>query len=399
MRAQIVLPLVVAAAIVLTSYFLPRFDAVYFERPHAMSVASAQALLSAISAGMITLTAVVFSLAFLVLQFTVSSYSARLAPILFRDPIMYNALAVFVATFTYALGTLASVDINGNGIVPQYSIAVVGALLMLSTFMLLRLIQRLAGLEVYQVMRYLHDAGRSIIDSLPPVETTDATEAPAAPPPALPAKEIAYYGNEPKYVTSIDTAMLRRFGNGTSPGVVAVCAIGDCIAYGTVIARSYGTRPDDAKILRAFRFANERSLKTDLSYSIRLLVDTAVRALSPAVNDPTTAVQALDEIEGLLCRLAGKSLMDGSSWNGYIHLSFDEIRLCGEAQPLVMRRMRAAIIAIAKAAVTESRRAAALSYISSIDRSIAESGLDATDSEMMQHADRQGIGVSAQVWG
>lgn len=397
MRAQITVPLVVALGIVTVSYFLPRFDAVYLERPHAMSIASAQALLSAIASGMITLTAVVFSLAFLVLQFTVASYSARLAPILFRDPIMYRALGVFVATFTYALGTLASVDVNGNGIVPQDSIAIVAALLMLSTFMLMRLIQRLAGLEIYEVMRYLHDAGRQIIDRMPSIGAGD-DGAPQVPHLALPVKDVLYYGTEPKYVTSIDTESLRKLGNGSSEGVVAACAVGDCIAYGTVVARTYGGPFDDAKILRAFHLSRERSLKTDLSYSIRLLVDTAVRALSPAINDPTTAVQAMDEIEGLLCRLAGKVLPAGSSWEGYLHLSFDEIRLSGNTQPLVMRRMRAAVMAIASAAPTESRRTETLAYLNAIDRSIAASGLDASDLEMMSHADRQGIGVAAGVW-
>ncbi len=396
MRAQLTLPIVVAAVIVLASYFLPRFDAVYFERPHVMAVASAQALLSAIASGMITLTAVVFSLAFLVLQFTVTSYSARLAPILFRDPVMYRALGVFVATFTYALGTLASVDVRGDGIVPQYSIGVVGALLMLSTFMLMRLIQRLAGLEIYQVMRYLHDAGLAIIERMPDAGKDDADAS--IPLPALPVKEVLFYGTEPQYIVDIDTESLRKIGNGSTRGVVAACAVGDCIAYGTVVARAYGESINDGKILEAFHLATERSMKTDLSYSIRLLVDTAVRALSPAINDPTTAVQALDEIEGLLCRLARKTLTPGTSWNGYLHLSFDEIRLCGAAQPLVMRRMRAAVLAIARAAATESRRAAALAYLNDIDRSIAASGLDVLDMAMMAHPDRQGIGVSAEVW-
>jgi uncharacterized membrane protein len=398
MRSQIALPVLVATVIVLASYFLPRFDAVYLERPHAMSVASAQALLAAIASGMITLTTIVFSLAFLALQFTVASYSARLAPILFRDPVMYTALAVFVATFTYALGTLASVDVNGNGIVPQYSIAVVGALLLLSTFMLMRLIQRLAGLEVYQVMRYLHDAGRRIIDRMPVLDAADdRVDRISKLTPGM--NEVAYLGMEPMYVTDIDAESLRRLGDGSSSGIVPACAVGDCVAYGTVIARTYGAPFDDAKVLHAFRLRPERSLKTDLSYSIRLLVDTAVRALSPAINDPTTAVQALDEIEGLLCRLTTRKLPLGDSWDGYIHLSFDEIRLGGAAQPLVMRRMRAAIIAIAKAATNERRRTATLAYVSSIDRSIASSGLDAADTEMMAHADRQGIGVSAAVWG
>ncbi len=398
MRAQITVPILVAILIVLASYSVPRFDAVHFEHPHAMAVASAQALLSAIAAGTITLTAIVFSLAFLVLQFTVASYSARLAPILFRNPVMYNALGVFVATFAFALGTLASVDLNGNGIVPQFSIAVVGLLLLGSTFMLMRLIQRLSALEIYQVMRYLHDAGRRIIDRMPNITAGSDGDAQSSEPAAsLAAKDISYLGAEPKYVTAIDTAALSSLGDG-SRKIVPACAVGDCVAYGTVVARSYGGEVDATKVLRAFRLARERDLDTDLSYSVRLLVDTAVRALSPAINDPTTAVQALDEIEGLLCRLISKRMPNGSSWDAYLHLSFDEIRLSGATQPPVMRRMRAAVDEIANAAVTESRRSETLSYTSAIDRSIDESGLDAEDMQMMRRPDRQGIGATADAW-
>lgn len=231
---------------------------------------------------------------------------------------------------------------------------------------------------------------------MPGVSAGDDEETPMKLPPSQP-NDILYHGSEPKYVTKIDENALRLLGNG-SQSVVAACSVGDCVGYGTIIARSYGETVTEAKVLRAIRLAWERDLKTDLSYSIRLLVDTAVRALSPAVNDPTTAVQALDEIEGLLCRLVRKRLPDGSSWEGYLHLSFDEIRLSGDTQPLVMRRMRAAVISIASSATTETRRAQTLAYIGSIDRSIDASGLDPEDMQMMHHADRQGLGVSAEAW-
>ena len=97
-------------------------------------------------------------------------------------------------------------------------------------------------------------------------------------------------------------------------------------------------------LLRGIRLATSRTVEQDPQYAIRLLVDAAIRALSPAINDPTTAVQALDQIEDLLRRLGGRQLDHGQAfdplgmlrltflvptWEDYLALSFDEIRQYG----------------------------------------------------------------------
>ncbi|HET9030031.1 MAG TPA: DUF2254 family protein [Candidatus Aquilonibacter sp.] len=375
MKRSFALPVVVATAIVLASAFLPRLDILYLERPHVMSVASAQAFLSAIATGGIALTAIVFSIAFVVLQFTVGTYSPRLAPVLARDSVLVNALLVFIATFGYALGTLAATDSYGKDIVPAYSMIVVTVLLGASMVMLGRLIQRLGRLQIYQVLEYIGDRARANIAKRG--HAVAGGDYGDGRPSGEPDQTVIYNGSM-RYVTGIDRARLRSLLPGAT--VIAACSVGDAVTFGLPIARVYGAAPvlRQRDVLSAIRLSSERDLKTDLPYAFRLLVDTAVRALSPAINDPATAVETLDEIEDLLCRLSVRELDRGERWERYLELAFEEIREAARTQPTVLRRMRAALDSVERTARVASRKHDVHVFLTRIGETVA---------------DRQGIGV------
>ena len=114
----------------------------------------------------------------------------------------------------------------------------------------------------------------------------------------------------------------------------------------------------------AIELGEERTFEQDPKYAIRLLVDIAIRALSPAINDPTTAVQALDQIEDLLLRLGQRDLEIGKyndrngelrlvmpfpTWDDIVRLAFDEIGFYGATSVQVMRRMNALIADLTRA--------------------------------------------------
>ena len=115
---------------------------------------------------------------------------------------------------------------------------------------------------------------------------------------------------------------------------------------------------DESELKNGIELGAERTFEQDPKYAIRLLVDIAIRALSPAINDPTTAVQALDQIEDLLLRLGQRQLEIGEfrdsdgklrlvvpypAWDDLLQLSFDEICFCGATSVQVMRRMNALV--------------------------------------------------------
>ncbi|MGE5306222.1 MAG: DUF2254 family protein [Alphaproteobacteria bacterium] len=161
--------------------------------------------------------------------------------------------------------------------------------------------------------------------------------------------------------------------------------------------------------MRAYHLRLERTYEQDPKYPIRLLVDIAIKALSPAINDPTTAVQAIDQIEDLLRRLGRRGLNAGDAhdaegslrvifpmptWEDYLTLAFDEIRQYGSTSVQVMRRLRSALISLADSVVSDERINAVQRYLDQLDSSIDRSILDAIDRERARQEDRQGLGLS-----
>ena len=112
----------------------------------------------------------------------------------------------------------------------------------------------------------------------------------------------------PKVVLAVDFRSLVELATEAEARIDIAVGVGDTVPDGAVIARSFGGRIDEEKVRRAFMLGNERTMEQDPKFALRLLVDVAIKALSPAVNDPTTAVQSLDQIEDLLRRIGQRTL-------------------------------------------------------------------------------------------
>ena len=189
------------------------------------------------------------------------------------------------------------------------------------------------------------------------------------------------------------------------------CAVGDTLVEGDVLLRVHDAGmplPEEA-LLRAVHLGKERTFEQDPKYPIRLLVDIAIKALSPAINDPTTAVQTIDQLEDLLRRLGSAELDAGDvadedgalrlvfqtpTWEDYLTLAFDEIRHFGSSSVQVMRRMRSALVGLANSLPNQERVEAVRRYLEHLDRVIGALPFDVEDKSMARQEDRQGIGLS-----
>src|SRR4051794_31274861 len=138
------IPSAYAIAAVMLGLILPRFEAWLLPNwTSSMTVSAAMAIYSAIATGMITLTGIVFSLVFVMVQFSSVAYSPRLVLWIARDPLIYHSIGTFTATFLYAIAALAWVDRHGSGKVPFFSVWMVFGLLLLSVAVFVGLINRL----------------------------------------------------------------------------------------------------------------------------------------------------------------------------------------------------------------------------------------------------------------
>ena len=161
------IPMFYISGAVVAGLALPRIEQSYLSTySSGLSVASAQALLSAAASGMMALTGIVFAMAFVMVQFSAIAYSPRLVLWFTRDRILFHALGTFTATFVYALFTLAWVDRNGSAKVPLSATLLVGIMIIISMLMFARLMQRLGDLQIGNVLHLVGDQGRAVINDM-----------------------------------------------------------------------------------------------------------------------------------------------------------------------------------------------------------------------------------------
>lgn len=375
-----------------------------------MSSAAAVAIYSSVAAGMITLTAIVFSLVFVLVQFSATAYSPRLVLWMSRAPFVSHAIGVFTATFLYAIAALAWVDRHSESRVPFLSGWLVIGLLLASVGVFIGLVHGLGRLQINRVLAFTGDFARRVIDVMyPPLGQVETANG-AAEYQRLPMTQRLVYHGPPRAIQSLDTAKLVSLAVQSDAVIEMVSAVGDTLVESTPLLRVYGARSKIAEraLLQAIRTGGQRTFEQDPKYSLHLLEDIAIRALSPAINDPTTAVQALDQIEDLLLRLGRRRLEIGRVpdstgslrlvfpapvWDDFLDLAFSQIRSYGATSIQVMRRLRALLSDLIEA-LPEERRPSLRRHQKRLHSVILRSFPDVEDQLEASAEDREGLGAT-----
>jgi uncharacterized membrane protein len=394
----------------LAALFLPRLES-RLGLPFNAGVdpASLVAIFSSIASGMIALTGIVFSLAFVMVQFSATAYSPRLVLWIARDPVLWHAVGVFSATFLYALGALAWIQrASAASSVPFFSAWLVVGLLVASIAMFIALIEKLSLLQIHRMLAFTAERGRRVIEeTYPPLGTPATLPAPDAFR-RLTLTQTLRHAGRPRSLQALDVPALTALAHAAGAVLEVRATVGDTLVEGTAMLNTWGgSAVDEAKLRAAFVLGAERTFEQDPKYAIRLVVDIAIKALSPAVNDPTTAVQALDQLEDLLLRLGRRRLELGAlrdregnlrvalpypAWDDFLALAFDEIRHYGADSVQVMRRMKA-LAADLIAALPPERHESLRRHQQRLDGQIARTFEIAEEKQEASLEDRQGLGV------
>jgi uncharacterized membrane protein len=407
------IPALYAIAAIAAGLVFPRIESRIFPSlVSPLSISAATAIYSAIASGMIALTGIVFSLAFVMVQFSATAYSPRLVLWISRDPVMSHALGIFTATFLYAIGALTGLDRSGSGKVPFVSAWVMVALLLASVGMFISLIHRIGLLQVNRILIFTGDQGRKVIPTIYPAVKSAVAATGSDDFRASPRTQTLVHHGRPRSIQAVDSDALMILAK-TAGGVIALeVAIGDTVMERAPLLHVFGAQQplDERKLRSGIEMGTERTFEQDPKYAIRLLVDIAIRALSPAINDPTTAVQALDQIEDLLLRLGHRYLEIGGfrdsdgklrlvvpfpAWDDLLRLAFDEVCSYGANSVQVMRRMNA-LIGDLIPAVPENRRPAIRYWDVRLKALIARSFADGEERMEASKEDRQGLGISRE---
>ncbi len=410
-----IVPAILGALAVVMGIILPDID----ERTGdaigvSFGASAAQGILGALAGGMITFTGFVFSILLLAVQFGSSQFSPRMLRRFLRDPTTKISLGIFMATFIYALLVLRKIEPADNAdFIPDLSVSVSLIMLLLSMVMFLRLISKTTqGLRVAVVVGDLGRDGAAVMQRVYPepvegpeaggIEEVDGGEGAAEP------SRVVTYGQEPAVLQSVDTHGLVAIAAEADVVIELIPPVGDLIAWDAPLFAIHGEGEDieDERLRRSIAVGDERTMRQDPAFVFRLLADISSKALSPGVNDPTTSVQSLDQIEMLLRLLAGRRLTPGEqrdgagtvrfrypapTWEDFLSIALDEARFFGETSVQVTRRLRA-LLEDLHAAAPPDRQPAVEAQIRMLEASVARSFREPADHEIAAARDRQGIG-------
>lgn len=278
-------------------------------------VDAARAVLTTISGSLITATSLTFSLTVVALQLASSQASPRLLRMFAADPVVHWTLATFLGTFAYALVVLRTVSDDGGSVsVPRISVTVAVLLTLVSVLVLTLFLGHLARiLRVETMLRDVHSESSRTIELLAG-DRLEGHDEPASAPADRPERDVA--APRSGFVTAIDRGRLLALAEERDLVVRERLAVGSSVVAGTPIASwwsseassAVGTRAEvdevDARVRDAVSISYERTPRQDIGYGVRQMADIATKALSPGVNDPTTAVHALGHLAAVLADLA-----------------------------------------------------------------------------------------------
>ncbi|MGY1794585.1 DUF2254 domain-containing protein [Geodermatophilus sp. SYSU D00525] len=320
----------------------------------------AQTILSSFATAMVSLTSLVLTVTLVAVQLAMGQFSPRIVGALLNDRFSQLAIGLFGATFLVAVLTLREIRGSDTGTVPGLSMLLCYLLMLASIVVLVLFVHHAGqGLRVAGLIDLVGDRSREFIvreHGERPVVTGGPDEMVAA---------------QPGNVIRVDRPALVAAARQADCVLELVPVVGDFVVGGAPLVRVHpGTRsPVSADgpwagrlratdVTRHVLLGPERVHTEDLAYGFRKLVDIAVRSIAQPFNDPTTTVQALHRLHDLLRQMAARPLPCGEhrdedgvvrllertlSWDGYVRLAFDEIRLAGASEPQVTRKMCAAL--------------------------------------------------------
>ena len=374
---------------------------------HGLAVSGAQAMLETIVTLAISFLVFTFGSLLVAIQVAGGQYTPRIiATTLLRNNAIRFSVGYFVFTLMFAIRVLIRMD---GVIVHQFNVFLASLLGAISVAVFLYLIDHAAlMLRPVSIVRRVARDGIAVIESLYPHPTASGRAHKPSRPPATPVRTVAYAGAS-GIVLAIDLAGLAALARRANGTIELVPEVGDAVAADEPLFRLFGGAGalDDRTLRGAIAFGSERTIEQDPTFAFRILVDIAVKALSPAINDPSTAVTAIDALQRLLRvvglrQLSGDEIRDADgalrlvfrtpNWEDFVQLSCVEIRHYGAGSVQIARRMRSMLETLLQT-LPPHRHAQLRQQLELFDRSI-ETFPYPEDRAMARIADPHGLGGS-----
>lgn len=364
----------------------------------------ARGVLEVIAGSVITVTSLTFSLTVVTLQLASSQFSPRLLRTFLRDVRNQFVLGTLLATFVFSLTVLRTIRTGSEGgeFVPRLAITVAFLMAIASVGALVWFIQHIVSvIRIDALMSDVRGEARQVIKATFPPDENEQPVTPvdvvAAPPPS---GAVLIPSLKSGFLLAVDHDQLVSYAQKRGLAVYLEVAAGDWLLQGAPWARvvEHGEPQASTKVaealLRRVSVGNERSSQQDAGYGVVQLVDIASKALSPGINDPTTAVHAVHHLADLMVDLVQRPLGDRALRNAeghvsvvivrptfadFLEMSCGQIRRYGADEPAVGIALLDLLVGVGQQATTQVRQNAIRDQLAALKESAGGSSMSSHD--------------------
>lgn len=369
----------------------------------------ARSVLGAFASSMLTFLIFVLSSMIIVVQLASAQLTPRIISLAFSRREVKTVLGIFTFSYIYTLAALGRVDLT----VPQLPAAVAIVCNLFSIVLFVRFVYQIGiGLRPIAMLEDVGRMGRQVVETVYPrlFEPAHESKTPAGRRGHSPVRVIDHRGPSGT-VLAFSPEDIVAIAQRADAIIEMVPQVGDFIVKGDPSFRVVSEQcpVDDEALRHCVAIGPERTMEQDPRFAFRIMVDIANRALSPGINDPTTAALALDQIHRLLLHVGQRDLDSGEArdvdgklrlvydtpdWPDYVLLAVSEIRHYGKGSIQVARRLRAMLVHLIRV-LPEGRRAPLRRELQLLQKSVERDFDDQSDRDMAEISDNQGVGGSA----
>lgn len=372
-------------------------------------IEGAKALFNAVITFSLSFIVFTFGSLLIAIQVAGGQYTPRIiATTLLRNNVIRYTVGLFVFTFLFAIRGLNQTE----GTVHQLVVLVTGLLGLVCLAAFLYLIDYSARfLRPVSLIANVAEQGFAVLESVYPETLRSETKPVALEIDAGPVEGTIFHRGNSAIVVAINTTALTAEAEKANGVIEFAPQVGDFLGKDEPLFFLHGnaSRIDEQLLRGSVVFGGERTIEQDPLFAFRILVDIAIKALSPAINDPTTGVLAIDQLQRLLRRAGRRDLrsnyvlgQDGNvrlilrtpNWEDFVHLTFTEIRFYGASNIQIARRLRASIMDLMSALPPE-RHPALRRELNLLDQLVEKSYVLPEDLALARIADSQGLGAAS----
>lgn len=376
----------------------------------SLSPEAARIVIGTLAAAMLTFIVFLSSTLLVAVQLASGQLTPRIIAFVFRDPVTKFSLTVFVFTFTLSLAVLIRIEETVPVLTSR--LAIWGCAVSLCAFFYL--IDHVGKeLRPSGALKGIGQKGRKIIESVYPRLFSESPEEPREP--------LDFLNEEPEFtisnpkggvVLAFDAKGLAQMAELANCLIEMVPQVGDFVAAEDPLFRVFqnGAKLSADRVCQCVVVGQERTIEQDPALAFRIIVDIASKGLSPAINDPTTAVLAIDQIHHLLRKVGSRHLDEGvirdeegwirlvyrtPGWEDFVQLAVTEIRQFGGSSIQIVRRLRAMLENLIET-LPEERTLLLHRELGLLNRTAERFFLEPEDRVLAAAGDSQGVGGTSE---